>query len=297
MLTNTIRLLSGPIGDACDVVAVLVRPAVDGAAFELPHDASALSAVDIQAFLTREKFTGDAGEIAALPTHADEGVRLLLFAGIGPALPPSIRKAAATVTRRARDHARLRVDVRGLDAGQVATFAESAQLASYRFTMKSEPKPIALEVISLLVDDLPAAAETTAAETTATGTAAGQGPVVGDPGVERAVADAGVRATAVAAARDLANTPSGHKSPQSLADEATRIAAESGLEVRVWDERDLLDGGFGGIAGVGMGSAQPPRLIQLSYRPDGARGTSCWSERASRSTRADCPSSPPTACR
>ncbi|MDQ1724954.1 MAG: leucyl aminopeptidase [Frankiaceae bacterium] len=265
MLTNTIRLFSGPIGDACDVVAVLVRPAVDGAAFELPGDASALSAVDIQAFLTREKFTGDAGEIAALPTHADEGVRLLLFAGIGPALSPAIRKAAAAVARRARDHARLRVDVRGLDAGQVATFAESAQLASYRFTMKSEPKPIALEEISLLVDNPPTATETAAVET-----AAGQGSAVGDPGVERAVADAGVRATAVTVARDLANTPSGHKSPQSLADEATRIAAESGLEVRVWNERDLLDGGFGGIAGVGMGSAQPPRLIQLSYRPDGA---------------------------
>jgi leucyl aminopeptidase len=40
--------------------------------------------------------------------------------------------------------------------------------------------------------------------------------------------------------------------------------------VRILDEADLAAQGFGGILAVGMGSAQPPRLIELSYTPAGA---------------------------
>jgi leucyl aminopeptidase len=39
-----------------------------------------------------------------------------------------------------------------------------------------------------------------------------------------------------------------------------------GLEVMVWTEKDLEKGGFGGILGVGQGSVNPPRLIELRYR-------------------------------
>ena len=34
-------------------------------------------------------------------------------------------------------------------------------------------------------------------------------------------------------------------------------------------EEDLAAAGFGGILAVGSGSARPPRLIELSYEPDG----------------------------
>jgi leucyl aminopeptidase len=44
----------------------------------------------------------------------------------------------------------------------------------------------------------------------------------------------------------------------------------SGLEVAVRDERWLAEQGFGGVLAVGGGSASPPRLIELSYRPRGA---------------------------
>ena len=190
---------------------------------------------------------GEAGEIASLPTFSDDGVRLLLFVGIGAATAAPLRKSAAALARRSRDYARLRVDARGLDDGQLATFAEAAQLASYRYTLKSDPKPVVLEDIALLVDG-----------------AVAQG-LAG-----ASVQAASVRARATALARDLANAPSGDKSPASLAAEALRVAAECGLAVRVWDEHALRAAGFGGICGVGMGSAQPPRFIQLSYRPAGA---------------------------
>ena len=48
------------------------------------------------------------------------------------------------------------------------------------------------------------------------------------------------------------------------------MAAATGLEVKVWDEKKLAADGFGGILAVGQGSTRPPRLIRLDYAPEGA---------------------------
>jgi leucyl aminopeptidase len=58
--------------------------------------------------------------------------------------------------------------------------------------------------------------------------------------------------------------------PATLEARAREIADVNGLECTTKDENDLVAGGFGGIAGVGQGSAQPPRLIELHYAPEGA---------------------------
>jgi leucyl aminopeptidase len=71
----------------------------------------------------------------------------------------------------------------------------------------------------------------------------------------------------VATVRDLVNTPAGHLHPKDLADAAVRLATKSGLEVEVLDERALRRRGYGGILGVGQGSANPPRLVRIAYRP------------------------------
>jgi leucyl aminopeptidase len=49
--------------------------------------------------------------------------------------------------------------------------------------------------------------------------------------------------------------------------QATEVAARAGLDIRVWDEKQLAKQGFGGIVGVGQGSASPPRLVRLDYSP------------------------------
>ena len=85
-----------------------------------------------------------------------------------------------------------------------------------------------------------------------------------------AVERAEVLAAATAWTRDLVNTPAIDCTPEHLAQEARRMAAEAGLEVRVWNERELERAGFGGILGVGRGSVNPPRLIELRYRGAGA---------------------------
>jgi leucyl aminopeptidase len=76
---------------------------------------------------------------------------------------------------------------------------------------------------------------------------------------------AGIVAGAVAWARDLVNTPAGDMPPAEIARRARAMARSTGLTCKVWNERQLAEGGFNGILGVGKGSVNPPRMIELSY--------------------------------
>ncbi|MFI7392170.1 leucyl aminopeptidase [Streptomyces tendae] len=77
------------------------------------------------------------------------------------------------------------------------------------------------------------------------------------------------RAAAVAEelnrARDLVNTPPNDLNPEAFAAVAQTAAKEHGIKVQVLDEKALTKGGYGGILGVGAGSASGPRLVKLSY--------------------------------
>ena len=76
---------------------------------------------------------------------------------------------------------------------------------------------------------------------------------------------------ATALVKDLVNTPAEWLGPQDVADAATAAVAELPITVTVLDERELAEGGYGGILGVGQGSDRPPRLVRLDYAPDGAQ--------------------------
>ena len=84
-------------------------------------------------------------------------------------------------------------------------------------------------------------------------------------GFASAVRRAGTLVDAVSWARDLVNTPAGDMPPAEIAREAQRMARSVGLTCKVWNESQLDKGGFGGILGVGKGSVNPPRLIELTY--------------------------------
>ena len=93
------------------------------------------------------------------------------------------------------------------------------------------------------------------------------------------VADADVltqRASVVARAtfitRDLVNTAPSHLYPATFADEIEALVDHSKISVTVYDEVALAEGGFGGLLGVGQGSANPPRLVKLEYAPADAKG-------------------------
>ncbi|MFJ7236408.1 leucyl aminopeptidase [Streptomyces olivaceus] len=85
------------------------------------------------------------------------------------------------------------------------------------------------------------------------------------------------RATAVAEelnrARDLINTPPNDLNPEAFAAVAQAAAKEHGIKVQVLDEKALTKGGYGGILGVGAGSASGPRLVKLSYTSPKAKKT------------------------
>jgi leucyl aminopeptidase len=78
-----------------------------------------------------------------------------------------------------------------------------------------------------------------------------------------------VVADAVCLARDLINEPPSSLTPTRFADTATdHGAGRPGLTVEVWDEQRIVDERLGGLLGVARGSAEPPRLLKISYEPE-----------------------------
>ncbi|MFI0452935.1 leucyl aminopeptidase family protein [Actinomadura sp. 6N118] len=202
--------------------------------------------------LTLNGAKGEPGEVISAPVRVGGRVLELLLYGVGEAAPADLRKAGAALARRGRGRATLAA---GVPSGDLAAFVEGALLASYTFKIGQPPKKAPLGTLAILTE---------------------AGPEAGAAAVERGT----VVARAAALARDLANTPATDKGPSWLAERATEIAAEAGLAVRLRGEKELAEGGFGGLIAVGAGSPRPPRLIELSHRPEG--GTEGSTESAER---------------
>lgn len=67
-------------------------------------------------------------------------------------------------------------------------------------------------------------------------------------------------------ARDLINEPGGMATPAYLVNAARKVARESKLGIKVWDQRQLSKEGYNGLIAVGQGSRHKPYMIQLDYR-------------------------------
>ncbi|HSP99355.1 MAG TPA: leucyl aminopeptidase [Candidatus Dormibacteraeota bacterium] len=192
----------------------------------------------------RRQFTGARGqECWAHGVGSTAPVVLLLGSGGLTAPPFWFEVADAVVRQAARLHAR-RVTVAAGDAGADAlrALAEGVPLARYRFARyRSKPTPAEPLTVTVAVAGVDAAQR-------------------------EALRLGAVAAEATALTRDLANTPGQDLAPMDLA-RAARALARRGLRVRVHDRRALARLRMGAILGVGMGSAQPPCFIEISYRP------------------------------
>jgi leucyl aminopeptidase len=93
----------------------------------------------------------------------------------------------------------------------------------------------------------------------------GGGPEL-DAGLERGR----ITAEAQNLTRELANEPANRLTPMRLAESARSTAAAYGLECDVLDQDRMKQLGMGSLLGVAMGSAEPPALIVMKYRPAGA---------------------------
>jgi leucyl aminopeptidase len=67
--------------------------------------------------------------------------------------------------------------------------------------------------------------------------------------------------------RELVNEPANLLTPMVLADRARTMAAEAGLECEVLDQDRMRQLGMGSLLGVAQGSAEPPALIVVRYKP------------------------------
>ncbi|AFE09777.1 cytosol aminopeptidase [Corallococcus coralloides DSM 2259] len=90
--------------------------------------------------------------------------------------------------------------------------------------------------------------------------------------VEQGMVRGGIHSRATAFARDLANSPATLLTAARLAEVAESLAKRCGLEVEIFDGEALARLGCGGLLGVNAGSAEPPRMIKLTYTPRGSRG-------------------------
>jgi leucyl aminopeptidase len=84
-------------------------------------------------------------------------------------------------------------------------------------------------------------------------------------GIRRGVATA----EATVFVRDLCNHPSNVMTPTKIANEAKVVAKDTGLSLKILDQKEIEALGMGALLGVAQGSHEPPKFIILQY--DGAR--------------------------
>ncbi len=198
--------------------------------------------------------TGKAGDVVRLPGAGITTSPLVVAVGLGagPWDDEALRRAAGNAARALAGTRRAAFALPADSPAALDAVAQGALLGAYSFTTyrvdsKSAQKS-PLDRITLLVADAK------------------------DAQAVAAVSRARTLAAAVNRTRDLVNTPSGDLVPAGLAQAAVDSVAGLPVEVEILDEEALTAGGYGGILGVGQGSANPPRLVRLAYRPEGATG-------------------------
>ena len=199
--------------------------------------------------------TGKNDEILKVPGST---TRLMVFTSLGAEskkyAPEILRRAAGSASRALAGNASVTFCLPTPDLESLGAIAEGATLGSYLFhefrsASKAEQKS-AIEHITV---------HSLLARKPKTSEIAKKAMVVGQ------------YTTLV---RDLINMPPSHLTPSTFVEiigKAITVAggAKAGLKVSVWDEKQLRTQGFGGITAVGQGSANPPRLIHISYTPTG----------------------------
>jgi leucyl aminopeptidase len=200
----------------------------------------------LQESLSAMGVTGAVDELRRLPGVG--GVSSVALIGIGgeSVTPDVLRYAAGSVTRQLRGVDSVVLDLPSPTPEHVLAILEGAAIGAYAYTVYRSGQD---------ASRLPARSITVATGTTAT---AGL--------VERALAVA----DAISSVRDLVNAPPSDLYPESFAAAVQAFAADLPVDVEVLAEPELRAGGFGGILGIGQGSARGPRLVKISYSPEGA---------------------------
>jgi leucyl aminopeptidase len=250
VVTPEVSLLTGSATAAeADALIVGLRPGEGGPVLAGDADDVAAafgdSAGGLLELLELAGASGKADEVVKLPSRGVVSAALVVGVGLGPATDDpaasaeQVRRASGAAARALAGTTKVASTLARID---LSAAAEGSLLGAYSFSAYKSTGagkgPVEQFILVVDKDD---------EDTTAT--------------LGRAIAVAG----AVRTARDLINTPPNDLFPASFADRAADIGAGAGLEVEVLDERQLADGGYGGVLGVGNGSARPPRLVRLRW--------------------------------
>jgi leucyl aminopeptidase len=199
--------------------------------------------------LERFGVTGDRGQVVRLPAPEGSSADLIVAVGLGDEPADDrydaemLRRAAGVAVRSLAGTERATLALPISSASDVAALGLGALLGAYTFdsyrTSECERRPLA-RVAVRVERELYAEA----------GLALHRAVVVGE---------------AIRRCRDLVNMPANDLYPGSLADLVREAGDEHGLAVEVLDEAVLTQQSFGGLVGVGQGSARPPCLVRVSH--------------------------------
>lgn len=233
-----------PSSHVTDILVLAVAQGKDGPTLfsELEGfdgSVAALSAIGV---------TGAIDEVRRLasPGH---GAKSIALVGLGrdAVSPESLRTAAGSATRQLRGVESIALDLPATTDAELLAVLEGAALGAYSYTdyrVKSQdPRQLPASTVTVL-----------------------SRRAVGEELLDRAR----IVAEAVHTVRNLVNSPALDLYPESFADEVVRLATGLPVDVTVLAHKELVEGGFGGILGVGQGSARGPRLVKISYSPQSA---------------------------
>jgi leucyl aminopeptidase len=244
--------------DATDVVVLLH---CEGAGLSQDDAApvdQALGGV-LTELLKSKEFEGKAAETALVHTHRKIPAKRVLLVGLGKTTSvglDTIRQALGYAVKRVRQAkaATFTVTVpaiapNGASPVDVAqAMVEGAILGGYQFNEYRSERGSGHDVDSMTLS-------------------------ARDKSESRDLSEGVRRGTATAEAavfvRDLCNHPSNVMTPTRIAQEAKAIAKETGVALKILEQKDMEKLGMGALLGVARGSHEPPKFIILEYR--GAR--------------------------
>ncbi|WP_146362364.1 leucyl aminopeptidase [Arthrobacter yangruifuii] len=198
--------------------------------------------------------TGAADEVRRLPGLPEADADMLVLTGLGKVsagtalTEEALRRAAGSAVRQIAGTASVALALPAGTVADAAAVAEGALFGAYSFTeyrSAATAGKVPAPVPEIIV--ITAAADEKALK----------------PAFDRAR----ILGRAVNATRTLVNQPPSHLYPETFAAAAKDLAKSLPVKVTVMDEKKLEREGFGGILGVGKGSARPPRLVKLEYSP------------------------------
>jgi leucyl aminopeptidase len=209
----------------------------------------------LRELLQSKEFEGKPGEALLYHTQEKVPAKRLLLIGLGKKKDltlDSIRQAMGHAVKRVRQAKAASftaivpaVTPKGHSSVEVAqAMAEGAILGSYQFNAYRSDMNAAKDVarMTLLAQQKGQVRQLT-------------------EGIRRGVATA----EATCMVRDLCLHPSNVMTPTRIANEAKAVAKETGISLKILEQKEMEQLGMGALLGVARGSHEPPKFIILEY--------------------------------